>query len=68
MACAVRCQFGDGVAVLTGAHPELPAVALDTEGSAGNNDGLDPVVLEQLREGEDARREFFERLLAELRL
>lgn len=64
----MRCQFGDGVAVLTGAHPELHAAALDTEGFGGNNDGLDPVVLEQLRGGEDARRAFFEKLLVELRL
>ena len=25
----MRCSFGDGVVVLTGAHAELPAAALD---------------------------------------
>jgi hypothetical protein len=35
--------------------------------SARNNGGLDPL-LEQVREGENARREFFEKVLAELRL
>jgi glutamine amidotransferase-like uncharacterized protein len=69
VACAVRCTFGDGVVVLTGAHPELPAAALDKDGlTAGSSDGLDPVVVEQLREGENARQELFEKLLGELRL
>lgn len=65
----MRCTFGDGVAVLTGAHPELSASALDTEGSSpGSKNDLDPLVLEQLRGGEAARRELFEKLLVELRL
>ena len=65
----MRCSFGDGVVVLTGAHPELPAAALNVDGvSIRSNDGLDPVVVEQLRKGEGERRELFEKLLTELGL
>ena len=67
VACAVRCAFGDGVAILTGAHPELSASALNMEGH-GSDNGLDPLVLDQLWEGETARRNLFEKLLVELRL
>ena len=69
MACAVCCTFGDGVVVLTGALPEISATDLDTDGvTFGSNDGLDPVVVEQLRKGEGTRRKLFERLLVKLRL
>ena len=70
---------GDGVAVLTGAHPELTAAALSTGARPApavkrphqgfdDGGGLDPMVLGQLRDGEDGRRKLFERLLLALRL
>jgi biotin--protein ligase len=79
VAAAVCCTVGDGVAVLTGAHPELTAAALSTGARPApavkgphqgfdDGGGLDPMVLGQLRDGEDGRRKLFERLLLALRL
>ena len=71
VACAVQCAVGSGVAVLTGAHPELAVETLESDHTRmfGKEGGcIDSMVLGQLQAGEAGRRRFFESLLVALGL